>query len=540
MTRHKLTHYALAVALVVTAFAATATLKRMWVAPSFMFFIPAVAIAAWQGGRGPTLLATTLSLFLIDFFFVPPVGSLKIGGSTYVLDVVAFLVLAATLVATMEGLRRARRVAESRAMELERVAARASKLLEVTTALSEARSVEDVTAVVLDKGLTAVQAARGTLVYADGEQVRVLGTRGYDATLVPDVQALTRESDVPIMHALRTGAPIWLATAEEIRRLYPWAFERLGTVSETQAYVALPLIHLDEIVGALSLTFGGPFAFGAADQTFTLLLAQATAAALHRASSYDAEREKRGKAELLARVRADVLGIVAHDLRNPLNLIGMTTQLLLEQNPSDGKRVKLIDTMVRATKQMNRLIADLLDTVRLQAGRLSLDVEDVSTDAILRQADETFGPMAKSRHIRLVVEYPDDDVTVRADGLRVAQVLGNLLGNALKFTPEHGRVALRAFYDDSNIVFEVADTGPGIAAADIPHLFEDFWQARSDRRGIGLGLAIVKGLVEAHGGTIGVTSTLGVGSTFSFSLPVADTEWNRELLRGREEGATIP
>jgi signal transduction histidine kinase len=410
----------------------------------------------------------------------------------------------------------------------------------VTTALSEARSVDDVTAVVLGKGLTAVQAARGTLVYAEGEQAKVLGTRGYDGVLLSLVHALTRDSDVPIMHALRTGAPIWLASAEESRRLYPWAFERIGTVSETQAYVALPLVHLDETVGALSLTFDGPFAFGAADRTFTLLLAQATAAALHRASSYDSELERRRQAELLARVRADVLGIVAHDLRNPLNLIGMTTQFLLDQNPSDGKRVKMLDTTMRATKQMNRLIADLLDTVRLQAGRLSLDVEDVSTDGILRQAEETFRPMAESRHIQLVIARPGDDITVRADALRISQVLGNLLGNALKFTPESGIVTLRAFLDDSSAVFQVVDTGPGISSADLPHLFEDFWQVRSDRRGVGLGLAIAKGLVEAHGGTIEVTSTVGVGSTFSFSLPVAATHWHRELLPAREEGATVP
>jgi len=104
--------------------------------------------------------------------------------------------------------------------------------------------------------------------------------------------------------------------------------------------------------------------------------------------------------------------------------------------------------------------------------------------------------------------------------VRVSQIVGNLLGNALKFVPEHGRVTVRAVHDGPQVLFEVEDSGPGIAPADIEHLFDKFWQARTgDTRGIGLGLTIAKGLVEAQGGKIWVKSTLGAGSTFSFTLP---------------------
>lgn len=519
----ELYRYAVAVMMVLAAFAATDALKHEWTtAPSFMFFVPAVAIAAWHGGRGPTLLATLLSLFLIDYYFVPPVGSLHVDGATSVLDIVAFVVLAATIAATMDGLRRARALAESRAEEVERVATRAAKLLDVTAALSEAPSTPDVTAVVLGKGLAAVEAARGVLVCAQDGHIEVLGSRGYEAELGARVRAIGRDDDVPIMEALRTGTAIWLGSAEEYKRRYPWAFERFGAVSETQAHVATPLIHLGETVGSMSLSFDGPSAFGAADRAFTLLLAQATAVALHRASSYDAERDKRREAELLARARADVLGIVAHDLRNPLSLIGASAQLLFEETLPEADRSKLADTMHRAVKQMNRLIGDLLDTVRLQSGRLSLDIEDVTVDSIVRQAEDTFSPLAEKERVRLVVTPPAEDVAVRADPLRVSQVLGNLLGNALKFTPPGGVVTLCASRDGPAVVFDVKDTGPGIEQADLPHLFEGFWQARkSDRRGVGLGLAIAKGLVEAHGGAINVASTVGKGSTFSFSLPAA-------------------
>jgi signal transduction histidine kinase len=253
-----------------------------------------------------------------------------------------------------------------------------------------------------------------------------------------------------------------------------------------------------------------------------MLLAQATAAALHRALSYQVERQKRHDAELLARTREEVLGVVAHDLRNPLNVIVGVTQILLKERLSAPRRKMLLGVTTRAVQQMNRLIGDLLDTVRLQSGRLVLDMEEVFVDEIVRQATETFRPTADARRIHLETVSPDRGTIVHADPLRVSQIVGNLMGNALKFTPELGTVSLRAAPQGTQVVFLVVDSGPGISPADIEHLFDSFWQARqNDRRGVGLGLAIAKGLVEAHGGKIWVESTLGAGSTFSFTLPAA-------------------
>ena len=240
------------------------------------------------------------------------------------------------------------------------------------------------------------------------------------------------------------------------------------------------------------------------------------------AKSYDAEREKRHDAELLAHAREEVLGLVAHDLRNPLNLIVTTADLLLEENFEPARRHQLLEVTVRAGKQMNRLIGDLLDTVRLQAGKFSLDLEDVPVAAIFRQAVETLRPAAEKRGVRLDTIPPDDGVVVRADPLRVSQLVGNVVGNAIKFTPANGNVTLKAEPNGKQVVIEVTDTGPGIRADEIPHLFDTFWQARgNDHRGVGLGLAIAKGVVEAHGGRIWVESAVGVGSTFFFTLPKA-------------------
>jgi signal transduction histidine kinase len=224
---------------------------------------------------------------------------------------------------------------------------------------------------------------------------------------------------------------------------------------------------------------------------------------------------------MLAQAREDVLGVVAHDLRNPLNLIQMTVELIIDEELSAERRKEMLDIGLRAAKQMNRLIEDLLDHVRLQAGRLSLDVEDVSVHTILQDAEETYRPLADRRHVHFETTI-QDGFSVRADRTRVSQIVGNLIGNAIKFTPEQGIVKLRATSEDKQVVFQVIDDGPGIPADNISHLFDNFWQARkSDKRGVGLGLAIAKELVEAHGGKIWVESSVDHGSTFSFSLPAA-------------------
>jgi signal transduction histidine kinase len=287
-----------------------------------------------------------------------------------------------------------------------------------------------------------------------------------------------------------------------------------------ETYLALPLTHAGETIGAIALHFREAGAVGAADRAFTLLLAQVTATALYRARSYDAEQEKRKNAELVAHAREEVLGVVAHDLRNPLSLIVTTTELLQEEDLEPSRRQQILDIAMRAGKQMNRLIDDLLDTVHIESGKFVLALEDIDVCGILRQAEETFRPIADRRGLRLTALCPAGEVWVHADPFRVTQVLGNLIGNAIKFTPEGGKVTFGGLISGDEVEFRVTDTGPGIAPEQGKHLFEMFWQARlNDRRGVGLGLTIAKGIVDAHGGRIWFVSEPGAGSTFSFTLP---------------------
>ena len=528
---HPATRYAVALLVTAIAWLVTIALEPKLSSPNYLPFAAAVAVATWFGGVGPGLLTSILCVGAIDFSFLPPYRSIELSHSEELLDTAVFVVVALIVSATTGALRRARLIADAAQRTAERSAERATKLLAVTSALSEAGSVEDVTRVVLDMGLPLVEATRGYLARVEGDRIDVLGSRGYG-----ELGAQPRNGggsrDGPLADAIGRRTPLWLASADEYRTSYPHAFARVGAVSEQQAHAAIPLIHGGEVVGGLGISFASPAAVGARDRAFPLLLAQAAAAALQRARSYDEEREKRREAEVLTRAREEVLGMVAHDLRNPLHLMSATAELLADADQPLERRRQLAGITGRATQQMSRLVTDLLDTARMQAGRLTLDVADVALGALVEQAVENMRPLAEDRGIHLAVQLTGAELLVHADAARVQQALGNLLGNALKFTERGGRVTLRAHPGDGCVVFAVEDTGPGISADRLPRLFEQFWQARvGDRRGVGLGLSIAKGIVDAHGGRIWVESTPGQGTTFWFTIPSAEPRVHEEHTR---------
>jgi len=247
------------------------------------------------------------------------------------------------------------------------------------------------------------------------------------------------------------------------------------------------------------------------------------------------------EAQRIIDAREEILGIVAHDLRNPLNTIHMATELLIEEPGPETARVSQLRIIQRSGERMNRLIQDLLSVTTIEAGRLSIVPRKVTVHDLFREAGEMLEPIAREKSITFTVMAADDLPAVSADPARVLQVLSNLVGNAVKFTPAGGSITISAARTDGPVQCSVTDTGPGIPAAQIPRLFGKFWQAkRGDGRGVGLGLAIARGIVEAHGGTINVRSEVGRGSVFSFALPVWDENARKDsALRTRPSQETF-
>jgi signal transduction histidine kinase len=224
--------------------------------------------------------------------------------------------------------------------------------------------------------------------------------------------------------------------------------------------------------------------------------------------------------EAAVHLRDDVLAIVAHDLRNPLDRISASVALLLDDTLEVESRQRLLGVLERTAAGMTRLVRDLLDAASIDSGRLALDRRPVEVTPVLESACELFYAQARAKDLRLNW-HADGSFVVYADHGRLMQLLGNLLANAIRLTPVGGRLDVRAERAGDLIQVLVSDTGPGISPDDVPLLFERFWQGTREGRGsAGLGLAIARGIVEGHGGRIWVESEIGRGSTFFFTLPM--------------------
>jgi signal transduction histidine kinase len=243
------------------------------------------------------------------------------------------------------------------------------------------------------------------------------------------------------------------------------------------------------------------------------------------------ERAQTDQHLLLERTRSDeglaardqFLAMVSHDLFSLLAGLSLQADLLLRDAAADtvGRKTATAAKFIqRFTVQMKRLIGDLVDVASIDAGKLQ--VAPVLQDAteLVRESVEAFLPLARAKGLSLKAKIKGKKLMARLDHDRVLQVLANLLSNAIKFTQEGGRILIQAEPVDQDVRFSVTDTGSGIPNDQLEAVFERHWQAHSENRsGLGLGLYISKGIVEAHGGRLGVESQLGTGSTFSFTLP---------------------
>jgi signal transduction histidine kinase len=331
-----------------------------------------------------------------------------------------------------------------------------------------------------------------------------------------------RWMDVAVLSAVATGASI-----KEIAASLSAGDQAIG-----QDNVARLVANLEQR-GLLRQSAGSADAAGSLTSSGRRLIMAQASAWMSAATALETERRR------VERLRTDLLSTISHELRTPLTLIRTSIGLLLDSDPDEEMRQRLLRNIKGSTDRMHALVGDLLDLARLSSDRLELQVRRVDLGELIRGADSLMRPLIDAKQQRVTLEIPLPAPAVPGDYRRLERVLLNLLSNANKFAPVGSAIAVTVnedawevtiavqdagpHEDAWEVTIAVQDAGPGITAEGIPHLFEQFFTERTSSSrhniGAGLGLPIAKGIIEAHGGRIWVESTVGVDTTVWFALP---------------------
>jgi signal transduction histidine kinase len=242
--------------------------------------------------------------------------------------------------------------------------------------------------------------------------------------------------------------------------------------------------------------------------------------------SYRQERQALDAARKALGARDEIMGMVAHDLRNPLGAITMKAALLRMGADSQKTRAQA-ESIEKTTMRMEYLIRSMLDVTTIEAGKFSVTPAPCAVEDLLHETMEMFEGLAASKHVRFQQSAEEPGLAIHADRERVLQVLSNILGNALRFTPAGGDVTLTVERAAEHVRFAIRDTGPGIPREHLSRVFDRFWKDETQgKKGTGLGLFIAKGIIDAHGGRIWAESEPGRGAGFYFTLPLGEPARN--------------
>jgi two-component system sensor histidine kinase KdpD len=459
-----------------------------------MVYLLGVVAVATRSGRGPTTLASVLSVATFDFFFVPPFFSFAVSDTQYLVTFAVMLVVALVI----SGLTVRTRAQADAARNRER---RTAALYAMSRELASTRGVDDLLAIAISHIVDVFPA-----------EVAVLLPDGAGRLAPRSVQAATLRTD----------------TAEQAVAEWVYAHRELAGLGTSTlpgaAALYVPLIGSRGAAGVLGVKPVQPHAFDSPEQLHLLeTFANQTALAIERATLADEAQASQVRMET-ERLRNSLLSSVSHDLRTPLATITGAATTILESGARLDQRTQqeLLESVRDEAERLNRLVQNLLEMTRLESGAIQLHRDWHPIEEVVGAA---LGRLAKSLGARRVtVNIPPDLPLVKIDDVLIEQVFVNLLDNAVKYTPPDSAIRIIVTATDQSMTAEVADHGPGLPKGQEALVFEKFYRAASDdRRGAGLGLAICRGVVLAHGGRIWAHNLPEGGVAFLFTLPLTET-----------------
>jgi signal transduction histidine kinase len=414
---------------------------------------------------------------------------------------------------------------EARTRELARSVGELKALGEVSQVVSSTLNLETVLTSIVRHAVQLSKTDAGTIYeFDEAEQVYVPRINyGVSAEFIEALrEAGLRVGDETVIgQAAKKRAPEQVPDIVDVPN-YPLPYIQQAGF---RALLAVPLLREDRLIGGLVVRrkVAGEFPVPVVDllQTF----AAQSVLAIHNARLFHEIEEKGRELEIANEHKSEFLANMSHELRTPLNAILGYTELILDNIYGDvpEKIQEVLERLEKNGRHLLGLINDVLDLSKIEAGQLTLSLDEYSMGELIQTVFTSVEALAAEKKLELKVKVPKDLMTGKGDEQRIAQVLLNLLGNAIKFT-EEGEVRVEATVSNKTFLVSVSDTGPGLSEADQKKIFEEFHQAdgSSTRKkgGTGLGLSISKKIVEMHGGRIWVESTPGEGSTFRFTLPV--------------------
>lgn len=412
--------------------------------------------------------------------------------------------------------------------ELQESRARTEHLQLLTVALTDAPTPDHVREVILEHGVLPMGACAGAIaaLTENGEELEVVASAGYPADHPMVVgKRWPLGAAIPLAESIRSGSAVFVVSPDAWAARYGASgFPIPRATDGGGAWVSAPLFAEGVARGAVLWTFAEPREFPDADRAFMNGIAQVAMQGLERGQLREAERLARSEAEAANRAKSDFLARMSHDLRTPLNAIGGYAQLvqLGVHGPVNAAQSAALERINRAQHHLLQLITDILSFAKIEAGHVKVEAEIVPVASVLGDVRLLIANQAAAKGLAVEWECGEGEIAVWADRQRVEQILINLATNAVKFT-QSGTIRLSCQNAADRVLIEVADTGCGMAPADLARVFEPFVQTAGSTRGrddgVGLGLAISRELAELMGGHLTVESTLGRGSVFRVDLP---------------------